>query len=319
MKCFKILISGGAGFIGSHVFDHFSMIYPEAQILILDKLTYAANLKNIPSVTKNSKHQLIVGDICDIDLCLEHTQDIDLLLHLAAESHVDNSFEESMIFSKTNCLGTHSLMEAAKRNKVKKIIHVSTDEVYGENIDSEFKESDPLNPTNPYSASKAAAEMIVKSYYSSFDLPVTIVRANNIYGKRQFPEKIIPKFISRALNEENLQIQGDGTNKRHYLSALDFASALEVICKKALSGEIYNIASDLELSNLEVAKLINNLIRKNESLENIEFVQDRPFNDSRYAVNDSKLRKLGWKPIRSLTKDLPEIIEWYDQNLDWFN
>ena len=319
MKFHKILISGGAGFIGSHVFDHFSKIYPDAEISILDKLTYAANIKNIPSVNKNQKHQLIIGDICDIDLCLEHTQGTDLILHLAAESHVDNSFEESMIFSKTNCLGTHSLMEAAKRNKVKKIIHVSTDEVYGENIDSEFIESDSLNPTNPYSASKAAAEMIVKSYYTSFGLPVTIVRANNIYGIRQFPEKIIPKFISRALNKLNLQIQGDGTNKRHYLSALDFARALEVISKKALSGEIFNIASDLELSNLDVAKTINNLIRKNDNLENIEFVQDRPFNDSRYAVDDSKLRNLGWKPMRSLIKDLPEIIQWYDQNPDWFN
>lgn len=319
MKINKILITGGAGFIGSHAFDHFSKIFPDAEIRILDKLTYAANLKNIPSVNKNEKHKLIIGDICDLDLCLDSTQNIDLLLHLAAESHVDNSFEESMIFSKTNCLGTHSLMEAAKRSKVKKIIHVSTDEVYGENIDSEFTESDSLNPTNPYSASKAAAEMIVKSYHTSFDLPVTIVRANNIYGIRQFPEKIIPKFISRALNNSNLQIQGDGTNKRHYLSALDFASALEVICKKALSGEIYNIASDLELSNLEVAKLINNLIRNNGNLENIEFVQDRPFNDSRYAVDDSKLRNLGWKPMRSLIKDLPEIIKWYDQNPDWFN
>lgn len=318
MKINKILITGGAGFIGSHVYDHFSKVFPEAEIRILDKLTYAANLKNIPSVNKNQKHNLIIGDICDLDLCLKHTQDIDLLLHLAAESHVDNSFEESMIFSKTNCLGTHSLMEAAKRNKVKKLIHVSTDEVYGENIDSEFIESDSLNPTNPYSASKAAAEMIVKSYYTSFNLPVTIVRANNIYGIRQFPEKIIPKFISRALNNLNLQIQGDGTNKRHYLSALDFASALEVICKKAFSGEIYNIASDLELSNLEVAKLISNLIRNNDNLENIEFVQNRPFNDSRYAVDDSKLRNLGWKPIRSLIKDLPEIIKWYDQNSDWF-
>jgi dTDP-glucose 4,6-dehydratase len=319
MRINKILITGGAGFIGSHVFDHFSKIFPDTEIRILDKLTYAANLKNIPSVNKNEKHKLIIGDICDLDLCLDSTQDIDLLLHLAAESHVDNSFEESMIFSKTNCLGTHSLMEAAKRSEVKKIIHVSTDEVYGENIDSEFTESDSLNPTNPYSASKAAAEMIVKSYHTSFDLPVTIVRANNIYGIRQFPEKIIPKFISRALNNSNLQIQGDGTNKRHYLSALDFASALEVICKKALSGEIYNIASDLELSNLEVAKTINNLIRKNDNLENIEFVQDRPFNDSRYAVDDSKLRNLGWKPMRSLIKDLPEIIQWYDQNPDWFN
>jgi len=318
MKFSKIFISGGAGFIGSHVFDHFSKIYPDAEIRILDKLTYAASLKNIPSTNENKKHNLIVGDICDIDLCLEHTRDTDLIIHLAAESHVDNSFEESMLFSKTNCLGTHSLMEAAKRNQVKRIIHVSTDEVYGENIDSKFTESDSLNPTNPYSASKAAAEMIVKSYHNSFDLPVIIVRANNIFGIRQYPEKIIPKFISRALNNEILQIQGDGSNKRHYLSAYDFAKALEILSDKASPGEIYNIASDLELSNLEVAKLINNLIRKNVNLDSIEFTKDRPFNDSRYAVDDRKIRSLGWKPRYSLYDELPKIIEWYKENFNWF-
>ena len=316
MKINKILITGAAGFIGSHVYDHFSELYPNASIIVLDKMTYAANIKNIPSVLTNENHTLIVGDLVDLDTCLKATLGADLVIHLAAESHVDNSFNNSIIFSKSNELGTHTLMEACKQNKVKKIIHVSTDEVYGENIDKAYIESDRLNPTNPYSASKAAAEMIVKSYHTSFKLPVIIVRANNIYGIRQFPEKIIPKFILRCINDEALEIHGDGKNLRHYLSASDFANAIELLNNKGELGAAYNIASDLELSNIEVADLISSKF-PNKSIK-INYVSNRPFNDSRYAVNDEKLRNLGWSPKRSLVDDIPEIIDWYKANLHWY-
>jgi len=316
MKINKILITGAAGFIGSHVYDHFSKLYPNASIIVLDKMTYAANIKNIPSVLTNENHRLIVGDLVDLDTCLKATLGADLVIHLAAESHVDNSFNNSIIFSKSNELGTHTLMEACKQNKVKKIIHVSTDEVYGENIDKAYIESDRLNPTNPYSASKAAAEMIVKSYHTSFKLPVIIVRANNICGIRQFPEKIIPKFILRCINDEALEIHGDGKNLRHYLSASDFANAIELLNNKGELGAAYNIASDLELSNIEVADLISSKFL-NKSIK-INFVSNRPFNDSRYAVNDEKLRNLGWSPKRSLVDDIPEIIDWYKANLHWY-
>ncbi len=312
----KILITGAAGFIGSHVYDHFSKIFPDAEITILDKMTYAADIRNVPNILTNPKHNLIVGDLIDLQICLDASKDKDLVIHLAAESHVDNSFTNSIIFSRSNELGTHTLMEACKQNKVKKIIHVSTDEVYGENVDKAFIESDRLNPTNPYSASKAAAEMIVKSYHTSFSLPVVVVRANNIYGIRQFPEKIIPKFIVRCIENIPLQIHGDGSNLRHYLSAIDFAKALELLCKKGVNGEAYNIASDLELSNIDVANLIKNYF-KNKQIK-IEKVDNRPFNDSRYAVDDTKLRDLGWKPKRNLKDDLPEIISWYKENLDWY-
>ncbi len=312
----KILITGAAGFIGSHVYDHFSKIFPDAEITILDKMTYAANIKNVPNILNNPKHNLIVGDLIDLQICLDASKDKDLVIHLAAESHVDNSFTNSIIFSRSNELGTHTLMEACKQNKVKKIIHVSTDEVYGENVDKAFIESDRLNPTNPYSASKAAAEMIVKSYHTSFKLPVIVVRANNIYGIRQFPEKIIPKFILRCIEGKSLQIHGNGSNLRHYLSAIDFASALELLLIKGEEGIAYNIASDLELSNLEVADLIKDQFH-NKKID-IEHIDDRPFNDSRYAVNDSKLRELGWSPKRNLKTDLPEIVEWYKNNLNWF-
>ena len=312
----KILITGAAGFIGSHVFDHFLNLYPDAEITILDKMTYAANIKNIPSIETNSNHNLVIGDLIDLEICLDTTKDKDLVINLAAESHVDNSFNNSIIFSRSNELGTHTLMEACKQNNVKKIIHVSTDEVYGENVDKPFLEEDRLNPTNPYSASKAAAEMIVKSYHTSFKLPVIVVRANNIYGIRQFPEKIIPKFILRCIDGIPLQIHGNGSNLRHYLSAIDFASAIELLSIKGEEGQAYNIASDLELSNLEVADLIKDQFH-NKKID-IEHIDDRPFNDSRYAVNDKKLRKLGWNPKRNLKADLPEIVEWYKNNLDWF-
>ena len=318
MKINKILITGGAGFIGSHVFDHFSVIFKDAEIEVFDKMTYAANKKNIPAVFKKDNFKFIQADLIDIDACLKATFEKDLVINLAAESHVGNSFEDSIVFSRSNSLGTHTLIEACKRNNVKKIIHVSTDEVYGENIDSKFSENDPLNPTNPYSATKAAAEMIVQGYFKSFHLPVVVVRANNIYGIRQYPEKIIPKFITRALKDLPLEIQGDGSHRRHYLSALDFAEALEIVLKNFTPGQIFNIASDLELTNLEVAQNINDLLRPNSGDEDILFVSDRPFNDSRYAVNDSKIRDLGWKPKKSLINDLPQMIEWYKKNKNWF-
>jgi UDP-glucose 4,6-dehydratase len=316
MEFKKILITGAAGFIGSHVYDHFSYLYPEADILILDKMTYAGNIKNIPSCLTNPKHKLVVGDLIDFDLCIDATRNCDLVIHLAAESHVDNSFQNSIIFSRSNELGTHTLMEACRQNKVKKIIHVSTDEVYGENIDKPFTELDPLNPTNPYAASKAAAEMIVKSYHTSFRLPVIIVRANNIYGIRQYPEKIIPKFLVRAHQNLPLEIQGDGSNRRHYLSAIDFSEALGLLSLQAPIGEIYNIASNEELTNLEVA----NLIQSHFPAKNIEIVfkENRPFNDSRYYVNDSKLRLLGWAPKNNIFDDLKVIKDWYIANDTWF-
>ena len=310
--CNKIVITGGAGFIGSHVYDHFAALYPTAQIIILDKMTYAADIRNIPGILSTPHHNLVVGDIIDLDICVKVTANADLVIHLAAESHVDNSFESSIIFTKSNALGTHVLLEACRRNRVQKLIHVSTDEVYGENVAGAFSEDDDLNPTNPYSAAKAGAEMLVKSYVKSFELPVITVRANNIYGVRQFPEKIIPRFSLRALKGLPLQIHGDGSNRRHYLSATDFAAALEVVSCRGINGEAYNVASDYELSNLEMATTINSIVRSEDNA--IEFMKDRPFNDSRYQVNDTKIRSLGWKPSRSVVDDLPTLIDWYKLN-----
>jgi dTDP-glucose 4,6-dehydratase len=308
----KIVITGAAGFVGSHVYDHFSEIFPDAFIVVLDKMTYAADIRNIPGVMSNLRHSLVVGDICNLDVCLRVTENSDLVIHLAAESHVDKSFGNSMVFTESNTLGTHTVMEACKINKVKKIIHVSTDEVYGENVSGPFFENHELNPTNPYAAAKAGAEMIVKSYFKSFDLPVVTVRANNIYGIRQFPEKIIPRFSLRALSGMPLEVHGDGSNLRHYLAASDFAKALELVAANGISGEAYNVASQVELNNLEMANLINSTVRPGNN--DVTFTLGRPFNDARYQVNDDKIRALGWGPTRSIIEDLPEIIDWYRLN-----
>ncbi len=308
----KIVITGAAGFVGSHVYDHFREVFPKSEIIILDKMTYAADIRNIPDILHNPKHMLVVGDVSNLDICLRVTKGADLVIHLAAESHVDNSFGNSIVFTKSNTLGTHVVMEACNRNNVKRIIHVSTDEVYGENIKGIFLEDDELNPTNPYSAAKAGAEMLVKSYFKSFKLPVVTVRANNIYGIRQFPEKIIPRFSLRALSGLPLEVHGDGSNLRHYLAASDFARALELLATKGCVGEAYNIASEIELSNLEMASLVNSIIRPNNN--EVSFTSNRPFNDSRYEVDDSKIRNLGWGPKKSIIDDLPDIIDWYKLN-----
>ena len=311
----KILLTGAAGFIGSHVYDLFAQKYSESEITILDKMTYAADIRNIPQIIKSKKHKLIIGDLINMDICLEATKDKDLVINLAAESHVDNSFDNSIVFTESNTLGTHTLMEACKRNNVRRIIHVSTDEVYGQNTGDPFLEEDILNPTNPYSASKAAAEMIVNSYFKSFDLPVIVVRSNNIYGIRQYPEKIIPKFIVNCILKKPLEIHGDGSNSRHYLSAIDFANAIDLLSINGKEGEIFNVSSDLELTNLEVSKLIKNYFDYDNQ---VKYVDNRPFNDKRYAVNDEKLRNVGWKPHFNLIEDLPRIIEWYKLNYEWF-
>ena len=313
----KIIITGGAGFVGSHIYDHFASLYPNSKIIILDKMTYAADIRNLSNITDNPNHNLVKGDVSDLDICMKVTRNADLVLHLAAESHVDNSFGNSMIFTRSNTLGTHVLVEACKRNNVKKIIHVSTDEVYGENTNGIFLEDNQLNPTNPYAAAKAGAEMIVNSYVKSFQLPIITVRANNIYGIRQFPEKIIPKFSLRALNGLPLVLHGNGSNLRYYLSVYDFARALEILSVKGSYGETYNIASKIELSNLEMANLVNSIIRP--GVNEIKFTSDRPFNDSRYFVDDTKIRSLGWVTKHSITDDLPEVINWYQLNLERYS
>lgn len=310
----KIVITGGAGFIGSHVVDRFVAEYPKAHIAILDKMTYAADYDNIAHVLERGLRQLYVGDVCDFDLCSRLTQDADLVLHLAAESHVDKSFGNSLRFTQSNALGTHTLLEACRVNEVGRFIHVSTDEVYGEIHEGLHVETDFLDPTNPYSASKAAADMIVNSYIRSFKTPIISVRANNIFGTRQYPEKIIPRFTLLSLYGQKLTLHGDGLNRRRFLAAQDFAEALAMLSTKGILGEIYNIGTEMEYTNIQVAELV--CARFGRKIEDVaEFVPDRPFNDSRYAVNSDKIHALGWTAKRPLEKHLDEVIDWYRDNM----
>ncbi|MDP3858320.1 MAG: GDP-mannose 4,6-dehydratase [Stagnimonas sp.] len=309
----RILITGGAGFIGSHVADRVASEFPDAQIVILDKMTYAADMENVLHLLVRGQRSLVVGDLCDAALCVKLTRDVDCIIHLAAESHVDNSFGNSIHFSESNVLGTHTLLEACRQNKVSKIIHVSTDEVYGEIESGWHFEPDVLNPTNPYSASKAAAEMIVRGYRMSFRMPIITVRANNIFGARQFPEKIIPRFTMQAMLGRRFTIHGNGLNRRHYLAAEDFADAIIRLINKGVDGETYNIGSEEEYTNIEV----RNMIAAHFDIDaddNTELIPDRPFNDCRYAVNCDKIRALGWRPERRLEKRIGEVIQWYKDN-----
>lgn len=309
----NILISGGAGFIGSHVCERVVEEFPEANLIILDKMTYAANEANLENVLQGNRRRLVKGDVCDFALCSELTRGLDCIIHLAAESHVDNAFGNSLEFTQSNTMGTHTLLEASRQNDVPLFLHVSTDEVYGEIDQGAFKEDSVLNPSNPYSGSKAGADMIVNSYWHSFETPVIIVRSNNIFGIRQYPEKIVPKFAMQSMTGRKMTLHGDGSNRRHYLAAEDFAEALIVLLHKGVIGEIYNIGSESEFTNIEVARMICAHFERDPE-ETIEFVADRPFNDSRYSVDVSKITGFGWAPRRPFENTLPDVLNWYQEN-----
>ena len=280
-------------------------------------MTYAADYKYVSQHAENPNFRLIVGDVCDYNTCVSALKDTDLLIHAAAESHVDNSFSNSMEFTKTNTMGTHCLMEASLVQGVKKIIHISTDEIYGEALGGSIDESGAYAPTNPYSASKAAAEMVVRAYSKSFKLPVVIVRANNMYGTRQFPEKLIPKAILILSKARKIPLHGSGLNQRTFLSVHDFCDAIDILVKKGRLGEIYNVGTEEEYRNLDIAETLCKLFGLNGA-EHITYVADRPFNDARYSVNFNKITELGWSKRRVLVDELPGIISWYLQNKEYY-
>ncbi len=314
----KIVITGGAGFIGSHIVDEFAESYPDAKIVVLDKMTYAADIRNIRHHIEHKNFELIVGDICDAHTCQRALQGADLLIHAAAESHVDNSFGNSLEFSRTNVVGTHCLMEVCRQLNTPKIIHVSTDEVYGEILEGAVSEDALLNPTNPYSASKAAAEMIINGYIQSFKLPVVMIRANNMFGTRQFPEKIIPKFMLMLMQDQKVTLHGTGQNKRHFLAVRDFTNALNILVEKGVIGECYNIGTTQEFKNIQIAEMLCGLFGL-QSKDYITYIEDRPFNDGRYAINWDKITALGWKPEILLEDQLAVMAQWYFKHFDRYN
>lgn len=309
----RIVITGGAGFIGSHIVERICESYPQSEVVILDKMTYAADIRNVLGTMQSGRADLVVGDVCDYPLCFSLVKGADVVIHAAAESHVDRSFLSSIPFTLSNAVGTHTIMEACRNAGVPRIIHVSTDEVYGEVLSGACDEGGILNPTNPYSASKAAAEMIVNSYRHSFALPVITVRANNIFGIRQYPEKLIPRSIMALIAGKKIELHGDGSNVRHFLSVLDFADALVLLLRNGVLHETYNIGSPDEYANREVAALICREFGAPFD-EHVVFVRDRPFNDRRYAISWDKITKLGWSPRRSLPDEIGAVVAWYRAN-----
>lgn len=313
----KILITGGAGFIGSNFVRYMLDKYPDYEIINLDALTYCGNLENLKGIEDNPNYTFIKGDITDKELVFQITPDIDYIINFAAESHVDRSIEDPEIFIKSNIMGTQVLLDAAQKNNIKKYLQISTDEVYGSLGETGyFIEDTPLAANSPYSASKAGADLMVRAYYKTFDLPVNITRCSNNYGPYQFPEKLIPLMISNALEDKSLPVYGDGMNVRDWLHVYDHCTAIDLVLHNGKIGEVYNIGGNNEKTNIEIVKLILENLGKDESL--IEYVKDRLGHDRRYAIDSSKIQnELGWKPKYTFETGIVETINWYLDNLEW--
>lgn len=315
----KLLVTGGAGFIGSNFVLYMLRQHPGYKIINVDALTYAGNLENLKSVEVHPNHTFVKADITDTKAMNELIgQDVDIVVNFAAESHVDRSILEPDIFVKTNVLGTQVLLDAAKKHGVKKFVQVSTDEVYGTLGETGlFTEDTALAPNSPYSASKAGGDLMVRAYHETFGLPVNITRCSNNYGPYQFPEKLIPLMISRALADEALPVYGDGLNIRDWLYVEDHCSAIDLVIHQGLNGEVYNIGGNNERTNLHIVRTILEQLGKPESL--IKYVQDRPGHDRRYGIDPTKtMKELGWKPKYSFETGIKETIRWYLDHKEWW-
>jgi dTDP-glucose 4,6-dehydratase len=316
MKNTRILVTGGAGFIGSNFIRYLLEKYPDSKIVNLDKLTYAGNLNNLKDIENNKNYTFVKGDVCDKKIVGKIVKDCEIIINFAAETHVDKSITEAGSFIQTDVFGTYTLLDAAKRFEIKKFIQISTDEVYGSISSESFKESDSLNPSSPYSASKAGADLLVMAYYKTFNLPVLITRSSNNFGSYQYPEKIIPLFITNALRNKPLPLYGDGMNVRDWLFVLDNCEAIDLVMQKGEVGGIYNIASGIEKTNIEITRSILKELGKPESL--INYVKDRLGHDRRYSLDCAKIRKLGWRPTHTFEEALKTTIHWYIENEWWW-
>lgn len=314
----RLLITGGAGFIGSN-FVHFILErYPSYRVLNLDKLTYAGNLENLSDLEKHPRHEFIQGDICDPGLVEQILKaGVDAVINFAAESHVDRSILQSSEFVETNVVGTLNLIELCRKQKTGRFIQISTDEVYGSlGVSGAFIEDSPIAPNSPYAASKASADLLVRSYYHTHGFPGIITRCSNNYGPYQFPEKLIPLLITNALAGMPLPIYGDGLYVRDWIHVQDHCAAIDKVLHEGTNGDVYNIGARQEMPNLEVARLILRTLGKDESL--ITYVEDRPGHDRRYAIDSSRLEtKLGWRPQITFDAGLRETVEWYKRNSAW--
>jgi len=314
----KLLVTGGLGFIGSNFIRHMLNTHPECTITNLDAITYAGNPANLVDIKKDPRYSFVQGNICDrqiVNSVFSHHA-IDTVVHFAAESHVDRSIHDSSAFVKTNVLGTQTLLETALHHKCLRFVHISTDEVYGSTAKESFKETDMLNPSSPYSASKAASDLLAYAFFITYGLPVIITRCSNNYGPYQFPEKLIPLFVTNLLDGKKVPVYGTGRNVRDWIHVGDHCRAIDFLIDKGNSGEIFNIGGENEKTNLEITEKILKLLKKDDSM--IEHVKDRPGHDFRYSLDCSKLRRLGWKPSQSFEEGLTDTVSWYVQNEWWW-
>lgn len=304
----RLLVTGGAGFIGSN-FVRQTLDETEYEVITLDALTYSGTRENLEGYLESDRHRFVEGNILDTGLVNQLASKVDAIVNFAAESHVDRSIEGSGPFISTNVQGTQVLLDAALENDHSRFVQISTDEVYGEVLDGSFSESDPLNPRNPYAATKAGADHLAMSYYTTHNLPVLITRSSNNFGPRQHTEKLIPKFITRAVEDRNLPLYGDGRHVREWTYVKDNCRAIRTVLEDGDPGEVYNIGSGEERSNLEVTKRILGELEKSDNL--IEFVNERPGHDRRYSLDCEKVRDLGWRPQTSFDEGIQKTVEYY--------
>lgn len=313
----RLLVTGGAGFIGNCFIRHILKKHPDYKVYNLDTLTYAGNIENLNDVKDNPNYKFIHGNICDKRLVRDLISQVDAVVNFAAESHVDRSITGPEIFIETNVQGTLNLLQASKEIGVKRFLQVSTDEVYGSlGATGYFTEDTPIQPNSPYSASKASADLLARAYYETYKLPVLITRCSNNYGPYQYPEKLIPFFVSLLLKGEKVPVYGDGLNVRDWLYVYDHCEAIDVVLHKGRVGEVYNIGGHNEKTNMEITTLILDAMGKDES--SIKYVEDRLGHDRRYAIDNTKIQtELGWQPSVTFEEGIKLTIDWYLKNQDW--
>ncbi len=312
----KLLITGGAGFIGSNFIRHMIHKYPDYPITNLDKLTYAGNLDNLKDIEGHSNYRFLRGDICDVKAVSDAAEGVDAIINFAAETHVDRSILEPGSFIQTDIYGTYVLLEAVKAQGIKRYLQISTDEVYGSIEGGSFTEESPLTPSSPYSASKAGADMLVHSYWKTFHLPVIITRSSNNFGPYQYPEKLIPLFITNALEDKPLPLYGDGLNVRDWIYVSDNCAAIDLVLHQGRDGEVYNIGGGTERTNIEITEIILRELGKPGDL--IRYIKDRPGHDRRYSIDSSKLKSLGFKHQYGFEDAIRNTVRWYSANEWWW-
>ncbi|MDE2816670.1 MAG: dTDP-glucose 4,6-dehydratase [Chloroflexota bacterium] len=312
----RILVTGAAGFIGSNYVRYMLSKQPDAHVVALDKLTYAGNLANLAAFEGNPRFQFVQADICDPDAVGEALAGCDALVNFAAESHVDRSVIDPMAFVKTNVEGIRVLMEAARTHSVQRIVQVSTDEVYGHVPDGSVNEQTLLAPRNPYSASKAGGELLALSYFTSFGLPVMVTRGVNTIGPSQYPEKVVPVFVTNAIDDEQLPIYGEGKAVREYMYVTDHCTGIDLVLHRGEPGAVYNVGVEYEVDTVTLATSILELLEKPRSL--MRLIEDRPGHDYRYSLDSARLEALGWQPKYTFPQALAETVNWYVENEDWW-